>query len=214
LALIDAERPKAAYIGASNGDRPEFYSLFEAAMEGIDIRDCRMIPSQPSDEDRAFLDEADIILLAGGDAEKGWSAFRENGLETLIIRRYFEGALLIGLSAGAIQLGQYLLPGSVNSSADLLKTFGLVPFVIGAHQEEEDWELLKEMVQRAGAATRGIGIPAGGGCIYHRTQFIEPIRHPLVEFSMQGEDLKHSILFPPGGGNNEEDATEASSLVH
>ena len=34
-------RPKAAYIGASNGDEPTFYSIFEAAMDSIDIRDRR-----------------------------------------------------------------------------------------------------------------------------------------------------------------------------
>ncbi len=37
--------PKAAYIGVSNGDAPEFYAIFIAAMDGIDIQDCRMIRS-------------------------------------------------------------------------------------------------------------------------------------------------------------------------
>lgn len=63
--------PKAAYIGASNGDAREFYSIFEAAMEGIDIRDCKMIRSSFPGEDESFLNEADIILLGGGDVEMG-----------------------------------------------------------------------------------------------------------------------------------------------
>jgi hypothetical protein len=33
----------AAYIGASNGDRPEFYGIFEAAVDAIGITDRRMI---------------------------------------------------------------------------------------------------------------------------------------------------------------------------
>jgi cyanophycinase len=214
LELIDAAHPKAAYIGASNGDHPEFYSLFEATMEAIEIRDCRMIPLRLSDEDRAFLDEADIILLAGGDAEKGWSAFKENGLEHLIVRRYFEGALLIGISAGAVQLGQYMLPESGNLSAEPLKTFGLVPVVIGAHEEKEEWELLKETVRRVGGTACGIGLAAGSGCVYHRDQILEPIRHPLVEFSLQGAQLKHHIVFPPGAEHDEQDNAEASSWVN
>ena len=35
----------AAYIGASNGDRPEFYGIFEAAVDAIGITDRRMIDS-------------------------------------------------------------------------------------------------------------------------------------------------------------------------
>ena len=43
--VLDEDSPKAAYIGASNGDDPEFYSIFTAAMEGIGIHECRMILS-------------------------------------------------------------------------------------------------------------------------------------------------------------------------
>ena len=69
--VIDVSSPKAAYIGASNGDDPEYYSIFEAAMEMIGIHRCRMAPSSPTDEDISFLNDADIILLAGGDAVRG-----------------------------------------------------------------------------------------------------------------------------------------------
>ena len=34
--------PKAAYLGASNGDAPEFYDLFLSAMSTIGIRTCRL----------------------------------------------------------------------------------------------------------------------------------------------------------------------------
>src|SRR5262249_21136224 len=45
-ALLDEEEPnpdpKAAYLGASNGDAPEFYELFRSAMSTIDIRTTRL----------------------------------------------------------------------------------------------------------------------------------------------------------------------------
>ena len=49
--LVDRPAPKAAYVGASNDDDPRFYSIFEAAMEGIGIADCRMIASSFSPDD-------------------------------------------------------------------------------------------------------------------------------------------------------------------
>ena len=121
---------KAAYIGASNGDDPAFYSIFVSAMEGAGVADCRMIRSAISEADMAFLNDADIILLAGGDVEVGWRVFLNNGLSDHIVRRYFEGALLIGISAGAVQLGLCGLA----ADGSLIETFKLVPYIIGAHE--------------------------------------------------------------------------------
>src|ERR1044072_2552057 len=99
------DRLKAAYVGASNGDHPDFFAIFVSAMEGLGRIDCGMISSAVSEADLAFLNDADIILLAGGDVEIGWRTFLTNGLNNHIVRRYFEGASLIGVSAGAVQLG-------------------------------------------------------------------------------------------------------------
>src|SRR2546423_9704340 len=66
---LDSTDPKAAYLGASNGDDPAFYSIFEAAMQSIGISQCRMVPVHPSADDLAFLQSADLVLLAGGDVE-------------------------------------------------------------------------------------------------------------------------------------------------
>ena len=85
---VEAETPKAAYIGASNGDNPEFYSIFRAAMEQVHITECRMIPSAPSQDDRSFLLTADIVLLSGGDVELGWNVMKENGLSDCVVSRF------------------------------------------------------------------------------------------------------------------------------
>jgi cyanophycinase len=46
---------KAAYIGASNGDNPQFYSIFEAAMDSVNILDRRMVLSSFSSEDESLM---------------------------------------------------------------------------------------------------------------------------------------------------------------
>ena len=105
VAAETEKTPKAAYLGASNGDAPEFYDLFVGAMAEIGIRDCRHVPSDPTAEDLAFLDEADLVLLAGGDVRQGWEIFQKTGLKDRIVQRYYAGAVLVGVSAGAVQLG-------------------------------------------------------------------------------------------------------------
>lgn len=168
---------RAAYIGASNGDNPDFYSIFVGAMEGLGISDCKMIPAAVSEADLAFLNDADIILLAGGDVELGWRTFLSNGLNHHIVRRYFEGASLIGISAGAVQLGLCGLAGD----GSLLETFKLVPFIIGAHEESDNWKTIIELLRLSETDTKAIGLPTGGGAIYHPDQTLDPLRHPLVE---------------------------------
>jgi peptidase E len=195
-SLIQSESPRAAYIGASNGDNPGYYSIFEAAMENIGISDCRLIPSRLSSDDESFLNEADIILLAGGDVERGWNTFQENGLNEAIVRRFYEGCLLIGISAGAVQLGLVGWPENNESAGSLFYTFKLVPWVIGAHDEDRSWEGLKKAVEFLGENVKGIGIPKGGGLIYHPDGSIEPVRQVLYEFSIKDQKIDYNLLMP------------------
>ena len=171
---------RAAYIGASNGDNPDFYAIFVAAMEGAGIFDCRMIPSAVSEADLTFLNDADILLLAGGDVELGWRTFLSNGLSNHIVRRYFEGATLIGVSAGAVQLGL----GGLAADGSLIETFKLVPFIIGAHEESDNWKTTTDLLRLSPTNTRAIGLPTGGGAIYHEDHTLEPLHHPFVELSL------------------------------
>ena len=187
------DRPlRAAYLGASNGDVPDFYDIFVAAMEGIGVRDCRMIPAAPSQDDRAFLDDADIILLAGGDAARGYRAFKESGLDERIVARYAAGAVLIGLSAGAMQLGMRAWTGAAEAPFD---TFRLVPMVVATH-DEHDWATLTEVVVALGDTGRGLGIPLGGGAVVHPDLSVEPIRKALVEIGVVEGVVKRALLMP------------------
>lgn len=188
--------PRAAYLGASNGDSPEFYDLFTGAMAEIGIRDCRHVPSQPSAEDLAFLAEADLILLAGGDIQRGWEVFARTGLKEKLTERYYAGAVLAGVSAGAVQLG---LKGWNEEGPELFDTLCLVPFVVDAH-DEPSWARLQQVVSRTGEHTRGLGIPTGGGALYHPDYSVEPVRHPLTEVELTESGPRQAMLFPGEGG--------------
>lgn len=193
-ADLDSTNPKAAYIGASNGDQPEFYSLFQAAMESMQISNCRFVPSQPSKEDISFIEEADLILLSGGDVERGWRTFEQNGLKELIPRKRFDGAILIGVSAGAIQLGLGCLSNSAQPKQ--IDMFRFAPFYVGAHDEENDWWDLRALVNLSQSNTRAIGIPAGGGAVYQSDGTLEPIRKHLTELTKESARITENVLTP------------------
>ena len=73
----------------------------------IGISGRRMIDSSFGPDDRAFLERAQLIVLAGGDVRLGWNTFEKTGMKDVILGRYAQGAVLVGISAGAVQLGRY-----------------------------------------------------------------------------------------------------------
>ena len=75
---------------------------------------------------------------------RGWTAFEETGLKDKLMERYYAGALLIGISAGAIQLG---LKGWDEDG--VFDTLRLVPFVVDAHDEPAWSGLLRSCPRRA-----------------------------------------------------------------
>lgn len=159
----------------------------------------RMIRSAPSDADRAFLDEADLILLAGGDIARGWAVFQETGMHTRpSLRATAWGAVLMGISAGAVQLGQR---GFSEGGAAPFDTFQLVPMVVDVHDEPE-WSRLNAVVKGLPEHTRGLGIPLGGAIIHADFLSVEPVRKQLLEPTpLQGE-RPHGAA-PPGSGASE-----------
>ena len=193
--LLGDDVPKAAYIGASNGDAEEFHSIFESAMDGIGLT-TRMIRSSFPEGDRQYLREARVILLAGGDIERGWKVFVETGMKDDILYSYQNGAVLIGISAGAVQLGLHAVVERGESSHQLIDSLKVVPFVIDVHDELRNWSRLESTIRLLEGMTVGIGIPKGGGLTYHSDRTLEAVRRPLYEFSVENGTLKHSLLMP------------------
>jgi cyanophycinase len=185
----------AAYIGASNGDRPEYYEIFEAAMDATGITNRRMIDSSFGTDERTFLEGAQLIVLAGGDVRLGWTTFERTGMKDAILARYTRGAILVGISAGAVQLGQYgIVEAPESSEPELLDVFKLVPAVIDTHDERADWARLSRTIQSLNGAATGLGIPSGSGVIVHPDATIEPLRRPAHQFRFEGIAVKQSLL--------------------
>jgi hypothetical protein len=55
---------------------------------------------------------------------------------------------------------------------------------------------LRALVNLSQTDARGIGIPAGGGAIYHPDGSLEPVRKTLVEFAKEGGQFSEKLLLP------------------
>ena len=189
-ALFDQHTTlSAAYIGASNGDKPEFYEMFQAAMESIDITDCKHITTALTPTQLHFLRNANIIMLSGGDIYQGWQTVRH--LEPILRQARNNGAVLIGTSAGAIQLGQIGWHNKAYlSNTDLFATLGFIPAIFSAHEEQRDWPFLQQLISQTAGCLPGLGLPAGGGAIVTPDNQIQAIRRALAHAELDGEEVK------------------------
>lgn len=166
-------------------------------MDIVGITDRSMIGSSFGPDDRALLERAQLIVLAGGDVRLGWNTFEETGMKDAILDRYAKGAVLVGISAGAVQLGRYGIVGTPESSdTELLDVFNLVPVVIDAHDERAGWARLSRTIQLLKGSVTGLGIPTGGGVIAHPDGSIESLRHPAHRFIYTGGRVVRSALPP------------------
>jgi len=189
--------PRAAYVGAANGDQPEYYSIFEGAMEIIGVRDRRMILSDYDAVDRAYLRSADIIVLAGGDVGAGLRVLRATGMDDDIDGRRREDAVLVGVSAGAVHLGAMGWLGDDPAEGELVGALGIVPFSVDAHDEARGWRRLRQLVVQSLPGSVGIGVPTGGGIIHHPDGRVEPVGRSALELRVEDGRIVESILYPP-----------------
>jgi cyanophycinase-like exopeptidase len=187
-------KPKVAYIGASNGDSHEAYGIFAAAFDQVQTASTHWVHAGFPDEDRRFLGSADVIVLAGGDVEAGWNAFTGTGMRELIEQRYRAGAVLIGVSAGAVQFGKYASVADANGGQKLLETFGLIDFIVDVHDEKRDWNALAATIQLLEGTARGLGIPHGAALIAHADGTFEPAGRAVEEFVLTAGRLRRSVL--------------------
>jgi peptidase E len=169
-------RPLVAWIGAANADQRAWYERVATVLRqryGADVQMARTVPSVDFEPDatRRLVDAASMIYLGGGDVTLLAERVRALGLDEQIRRRHREGALLVGVSAGAIGLARYWVQFP-DDNYDLpqptrFPCIGAVDLAIDCHDEESDWEELRALLdawrrEEPDALVDAYGIPMGG----------------------------------------------------
>ena len=188
--------PRAAYLGASNGDDPEFYSIFLAAIEAIGPAECRMIPATPSEEERAFVESGGRDPAGRGRRGRGLARVRgERGSAPSSSGATGTGAVLMGVSAGAVQLGTAGWPRG--RSGHRVRHLGVRAVRGGGARRG------RGMGQPAHRGPRPVRGGAGHGHSVRRRAAVprdgtlEAVRHTLAEFTLHDGAVTSAVIFPP-----------------
>ena len=106
IALSGSPRPNALFIPTASSDSVENWEGFDKAYRGsygCDTDVLYLLGNAPSPESISDkIDWADIIYVGGGNTLKMMRRWRLLGVDVMLLTAYARGAVLCGVSAGAI----------------------------------------------------------------------------------------------------------------
>lgn len=102
----DGRRAVALFVGTASRDCMPYYNTFHKVYTGVYglKTDCALTVTVETDKEKlqGKFDKADVIYVGGGDTVYMLKKWKETGLDEMIVSAYKRGAILCGLSAGAI----------------------------------------------------------------------------------------------------------------
>jgi hypothetical protein len=170
-------RPSVAWLGVAANDAPASFERTAAPLSQRYAARMQHARTVGAGIDRAatrrMIEEAELIYLGGGDVTLLAERLRALELDTLIRARHAAGAIVVGVSAGAIGLTRFWIdfPDEDDEGREQLPTrfacIGALDVAVDVHDEESDWEELRALLAAWGrdepeAVVDAYGIPTGG----------------------------------------------------
>jgi hypothetical protein len=184
---------RGAYVGAANGDSQRWFArVAEALARRHDAR-LELVRTVGVDDGaaaRAQIAAADFVYLAGGDVSVLAERLHALELAPAIRARHDAGALVVGVSAGAIGLAPSWIEFPDDRAPYRFPCAGAIPFAIDCHDEESDWEELRALLERwaadePDAIVDGYGIPAGGALEVDARGVVRALGAPLFHVRLE-----------------------------
>jgi peptidase E len=189
--------PKIAYIGTAHLDDSWLLRYITGYLKKAGAKEVRLVPivSQYDEKEAKYiLDSSDAVFLSGGEVEDGIVWLHKRGIDVYLKKLFEEGKPFMGVSAGAIMMGQHWVHWDKegdNSTASLFDCLNFLPFTFDAHGEGEKWTELRCAVRLLGPGQKGYGLVGTGFFLVGEDGSIESLHEPpLVYVNRNGKAFK------------------------
>jgi cyanophycinase len=195
IRITGKKNPLAVYIGAASRDDRSFGTALSRLVTaaGADKIVWPKLTGRKRESAlaREALRSADLVFVGGGDVEAGLEALREAGLSGDLRAAAERGAVFVGISAGAIMLGERWIrwPSAEagDTEAETYECLSVAPCSLDTHGEDDDWRETRAFAavraRETGAKARAYAVPSGGALLVHADGKLEARTEPVIVFA-------------------------------
>ena len=199
--------PRIGYLGSASRDDRDFFKMISVWLKNAGAGDVLLAPTVGAKVDMErtleILENADAVLVSGGDVEEGMRILGERNLTPFLRARWNRGTVFVGLSAGSIMLSrQWVRWRDPNDdlTVEVFACMGLAPLLCDTHGEAETWEELRALLRLAPPGAIGYGIPTGAGLGVTPEGWPFAMGEPVQRFAMRDGLVARITDLELGGG--------------
>lgn len=138
LGLTGKSQPTACFLATASGEPPAYIELFHEVYGGLGCQTSDFSFFRPPTADvRGFLQSHDLIYVGGGNTKSMLALWREWGVDEILREHWTNGAVLAGLSAGAICWFEQGVTDSIPGPLTALDCLGFLPGSCCPHYDSE-----------------------------------------------------------------------------
>jgi dipeptidase E len=132
LALARRPRPRVCFLGTASGDAESYRLQFYRAYAQLDcqVTDLPLFQTPLPHDLGRFVPEQDVFYIGGGSTVNLLAVWRRHGLDRLLRTAWEAGAVLAGMSAGAICWFEAFVTDSIGQ--DLAASRDGLGFLLGS----------------------------------------------------------------------------------
>ena len=175
IAQASNPAPRVAFFGTASGDAAMYVEAFQALYQQLGCTTTN-VPLLGRTPDLSLLLEQDVIYVGGGNTKSMLALWREWGVVDLLAQAYEKGAVLAGVSAGAIC---WFEQGVTDSWANTLKVIDCLGYIGGSCCPHYDGEAERRPAYLAqvgsGEAQAGWAICDGAAVHYRDGDFVQAV---------------------------------------
>ena len=194
-----AEKPHVCFIPTASAEDTAYTVNFYTAFSKLRCSPTHINLFQRTPRLDSIINKQDIIYVGGGNTKSMLAVWREWKLEKLLLKAYNRGALLCGVSAGAICWFEKGITDSWASNLNIMDCMGFVKGCCCPHYDGEadrkpsvEKFITDAKIDSCYALDDGAALHYKNGDIYSAVSFYKGAN--VYEVSMKNKEISHKIL--------------------
>ena len=199
LSQVDKEKPNIVFIPTASAEDKAYIINFYSCFTRLNCSPSHINFFQRTPRLDSILNKADVIYVGGGNTKSMLAVWREWKLDKLLLKAYRRGAVMSGVSAGAICWFKQGITDSWASNLNPMECLGFIDGMACPHyQEEKDRRPSVHEMLKKGIASPGYAIDGGAAVHFKNGEYYQSLQfYPessVYQVSFSGKVVEESKM--------------------